>query len=944
MIVVDKLLRYGIYQDLEVCPFSVFFCLLFVMYPGTPTTSSDESTRGCNAETSERGFGMTPPRETLTQSVSGQTTAHNVSDEVQAITMPLAGDSIMQELQEVRPSTANVGSTLRMYPGTPTTNFDETTRGCNAETSNRCFGMTSLRETLTQSVSGQTTIVPPSTPPSTAAYQTVDIPEFDPVRENKEMPSWMRYIPSSQDGAKKHRCIICKTFVGSEPESAKTHESGKKHKKNLKEMSYRLHETVQNLTTLVRQRFDLELRMFTNKNISMMPGVLSSMSLTNDDIVSFGYLIEDGHIRCLCLVTKTLCVNIDRTILVQEDKLRRMVEFKKLFEGQCIIGVSNLWELVLVLFHRYGIRIRTSVDVDDGSGNGVGVDLPLENYKLHTQVALEAVKCYDLIDARETKLRNYHLIPDRVLQHLCTLNMHLYGVYHEVRSTNYDVVWSNFSVENDGMVVKLKCDDFQSRIRKNSVIQFHSGSRVITGRCLEWDGGKLVKIHLESSLDGGEIERIVLNRREEDNVMRMLLRNYVDRLGSKDFTANRFQKHMYRLETLGMEEKQEKEYKKLLSKSPRLNHLQNIAMLRSLYPISMIHGPPGTGKTRVLSEIVKNAVAKGEGVICLGPTNVSVRRLCESLREVLPSDTVGIMTSREYKCWHQSEYEHLKDVEVKNTSRQVLCMTVTNYLLQTMSATTCDMWCASKHHPTLLTQRAVMLGDEASQLWMMVALFLFSRVSRYKSIIFGGDDIQLDPYLHKDIADAPSVMTWIRKLSGVFRIPITKLIRQYRMMPLVGTLVSENFYDNTLVHHKLSDGKDHLFFHCMEGKMSKKGDSSYCERDSIKCIEILKRYRGSGLDCHVLTFYEAQRSHLKSIDGNVNVCCIDSFQGQEADVIILLLSVRKRKLSPFMLNRGRLCVGTSRARKDFHIVGDWGTMCANDTWEKLLSRCRRVYC
>jgi len=307
--------------------------------------------------------------------------------------------------------------------------------------------------------------------------------------------------------------------------------------------------------------------------------------------------------------------------------------------------------------------------------------------------------------------------------------------------------------------------------------------------------------------------------------------------------------------------------------------------------------------------------------------------------EVLPPDVVGLLTSREYKCWHQSDYEHLKDVEVKNTSRQVLCMTVANYLLQTMSGTICDMWCESKHYPSLLTQRAVLLGDEASQLWMMVALLLFSRLNKYKSIIFGGDDIQLAPYLHKDIADAPSVMTWIRKLSGEFRIPITKLVRQYRMMPLVGTLVSENFYDNTLEHDKLSDGKDHLFFHCVEGKMSTTGDSPYCEDDSITCMKILKDYRGSDLDCHVLTFYEAQRSHLMSIDPSVNACCIDSFQGQEADVIILLLGVRKRKLSPFMLNRGRLCVGTSRARKDFHIVGNWGTMVANNTWQKLLSRC-----
>ena len=117
------------------------------------------------------------------------------------------------------------------------------------------------------------------------------------------------------------------------------------------------------------------------------------------------------------------------------------------------------------------------------------------------------------------------------------------------------------------------------------------------------------------------------------------------------------------------------------------------------------------------------------------------------------------------------------------------------------------------------------------------------------------------------------------------------------------------------------------------------GNSLYCERDSYRCLEIIKDYRGSKLGCQVLTFYEAQRSHLMSIDPSVNACCIDSFQGQEADVIILLLGVRKRKLSPFMLNRGRLCVGTSRAMKDFHIVGNWGTMVANNTWEKLLSRC-----
>ena len=56
--------------------------------------------------------------------------------------------------------------------------------------------------------------------------------------------------------------------------------------------------------------------MFTRENISMMPGVIRSMALTKDDIVSVGFVIEDGHIRCLCLVMKIICVSIDRTVLL----------------------------------------------------------------------------------------------------------------------------------------------------------------------------------------------------------------------------------------------------------------------------------------------------------------------------------------------------------------------------------------------------------------------------------------------------------------------------------------------------------------------------------------------------------------------------------------------------------------------------------------------------
>ena len=126
--------------------------------------------------------------------------------------------------------------------------------------------------------------------------------------------------------------------------------------------------------------------------------------------------------------------------------------------------------------------------------------------------------------------------------------------------------------------------------------------------------------------------------------------------------------------------------------------------------------------------------------------------------------------------------------------------------------------------------------------------------------------------------------------------------------------------------------------------MKPMGKSKYSREDSKKAIEILEGYQGKfpPLTYQVLTFYEAQCRDLKQLRGNIDVCCIDSFQGQEADIIILLLSARKCSLSKFMLSSGRICVGISRARMDMHIVGNWGTMVSSDIWRDILKGFKKV--
>ncbi|CCE65960.1 hypothetical protein TPHA_0N01790 [Tetrapisispora phaffii CBS 4417] len=56
--------------------------------------------------------------------------------------------------------------------------------------------------------------------------------------------------------------------------------------------------------------------------------------------------------------------------------------------------------------------------------------------------------------------------------------------------------------------------------------------------------------------------------------------------------------------------------------------------------ISIIHGPPGTGKTYTLIELIQQLVAKGERVLVCGPSNIAVDTILERLDKVLPGNVL----------------------------------------------------------------------------------------------------------------------------------------------------------------------------------------------------------------------------------------------------------------------------------------------------------------
>lgn len=70
-----------------------------------------------------------------------------------------------------------------------------------------------------------------------------------------------------------------------------------------------------------------------------------------------------------------------------------------------------------------------------------------------------------------------------------------------------------------------------------------------------------------------------------------------------------------------------------VASSAALNAEQEAAVLLAerAEDLALVHGPPGTGKTTVLCEIIRRAALRGERVLCAAPSNLAVDNLVERL-------------------------------------------------------------------------------------------------------------------------------------------------------------------------------------------------------------------------------------------------------------------------------------------------------------------------
>ncbi|PWY96418.1 ATP binding protein [Aspergillus sclerotioniger CBS 115572] len=182
------------------------------------------------------------------------------------------------------------------------------------------------------------------------------------------------------------------------------------------------------------------------------------------------------------------------------------------------------------------------------------------------------------------------------------------------------------------------------------------------------------------------------------------------------------------------------------------------------------------------------------------------------------------------------------------------------------------------------------------------------------------------------------------------------LRRQRRMAPEIRQLL-EPIYGELQDHQSVCKRpgvmgmgavRSHFFTHSWpESKDSLASKSNEMEAHMIAGFLVYLMQNGNSLkDITILTFYNGQRKKILSLlrrhpylQGQyVKVVTVDSYQGEENEIVILSLVRSGVKNIGFLSIENRVCVALSRARRGFYMFGNPKSLTSDsELWRKVLT-------
>jgi len=351
------------------------------------------------------------------------------------------------------------------------------------------------------------------------------------------------------------------------------------------------------------------------------------------------------------------------------------------------------------------------------------------------------------------------------------------------------------------------------------------------------------------------------------------------------------------------------------------NESQRKAIQRSVIcsRYHLVWGPPGTGKTKVIPEIVRRI----DGRVLLGAfTNTAVDKMLMALLSADPQVRflrIGRASeSPELASMLPDPSEYFSD-DLARKSAGI------HDLRQAMDAA--PIVAATAHRACTLSylrrrpfEMAVV--DEAGQLTEPLTLGLILRARRFVLI---GDDRQLPPVVRTRELGHSMFERLKRQAERESGSTLTLLDTQYRMHPRIMDLSNKLFYDGRLrtgvsAEERLAPEGGPVLMVPVEGPTD--GRTNAAEAAAVESL--VRRYCGEfavpGEAIGVVSPFRAQvvlmRKQLH--DTGVAVDTVERFQGGERDIMIL--SLVRSEGSGFVFDERRLNVAITRARRKLVLV------------------------
>jgi len=369
------------------------------------------------------------------------------------------------------------------------------------------------------------------------------------------------------------------------------------------------------------------------------------------------------------------------------------------------------------------------------------------------------------------------------------------------------------------------------------------------------------------------------------------------------------------------------------------SQLQALALADACH-ITLCSGSAGTGKSKTIATRTRALLARGERMWCVAETNMAVRNMALAISKMV--DDAGkrmtVCVSKEfYHEWHTADYAPLMALGCvhleKHTAphREVMVTTISTALA------------VLEKHPQLAREFVTnLVFDESSQVSALSGATMLEVCSDARRVLLVGDDAQLPPYSgsHGAVGREPvrSILDFFAKAEEALaphdiQIGRCMLQIQYRMPIRLGRAISSIFYNNTVVYSG-SSGDQHphpaqmLWMETWpDSCVTHVGTSLMNQREAHMIQAVCEQFISNVAGCQprdlvVLSFYDAQTALLIKLlhPMGVRACNVDSFQGQEAKIVLVSL-VADRRPSAFLTDPRRINVACSRAQQQLLLFG-----------------------